>query len=124
MPAKTKGRPSERDQFWLDHQVAQASSGQSAKQYAAAHELSPHAFYQARKRLRAMGLLEPAQSSPKPRGSKSNRQKVSFSKIAVTKAAPESRFRLELPGGFVLEWDGGEVPSSVASLLERLTARP
>jgi len=40
--------PTERDRFWLDHEAAIQSSGQSAKAYAAANDLSLHALYQSR----------------------------------------------------------------------------
>ncbi len=53
-------QPTERDRDWLDHEAAITTSGQSAKAYAAEHELSLHALYQARKRLRALGLLPAA----------------------------------------------------------------
>ena len=116
-------QPSERDQFWLDHEVAQCASGQTAKEYAAAQSLSLHAFYQARKRLRALGLLAPASDRSKRVSKRSRGKAVSFSKIAVTPAVTDPRFRLELRGGMALEWSGGDVPESVAVLLERL-ARP
>ena len=116
-------QPSERDRFWMDHNAAQASSGQTAKDYAAAQDLSLHAFYQARKRLRALGLLAPAATCRKTAGRPLKGKTVSFSKIAVAKAAPDPRFRLELPGGLALEWAGDDVPESVIALLGRL-ARP
>ena len=40
--------PTERDQYWLDHEKKLAASGLTAKAYAAEHELSLHALYQAR----------------------------------------------------------------------------
>ena len=116
-------QPSERDQFWLDHEAAQGASGQTAKEYAAAQDLSLHAFYQARKRLRALGLLPAAPGRSKRARKRSRSKAVSFSKVAVTPAVTDPRFRLELPGGMALEWSGGDVPESVAVLLERL-ARP
>ena len=116
-------QPSERDQFWLDHETAQGASGQTAKEYSAAQGLSLHAFYQARKRLRALGLLAAAPDRSNPARKRSRAKAVSFSKIAVTPAVTDPRFRLELPGGMALEWSGGDVPESVAVLLERL-ARP
>ncbi len=116
-------QPSERDQFWLDHDAAQAASGQSAKEYAAAQGLSLHAFYQARKRLRALGLLAAVPKRSKGVRKRSRSKPVSFSKIAVTPAVTDPRFRLELPGGMALEWSGGDVPESVAVLLERLAHR-
>ncbi len=112
-----------RDQFWLDHEVAQAASGQNAKQYAASAGVSVHAFYQARKRLRALGLLATPVSRRKPGRQHPPGKPVSFSKVTVTPGMADSRFRLELPSGVALEWSGGDVPESVAVLLERL-ARP
>ena len=55
---------------------------------------------------------------------RSKTQRVSFSKIAVAKTPSEPRFRLELPGGTALEWDGGDVPASVVALLDQLAHRP
>jgi len=118
----TPREATERDQFWLDHEAAQAESGQNAKEYAAEHGISVDAFYQARKRLRALGLLaRPANgkaASPKRPSSKP----MIFSKIAVP-ASPEARFRLELPGGVAFEWSGDELPASAVALLERWMPR-
>ena len=112
--------PTERDRYWLDHEAAVAASGETTKAYAAEHGLSLHAFYQARKRLRALGLLPAAEgkarkkSSPKP---------VAFSKVAVRAPQPSPpEFRLSLPNGFVLEWSGAELPAAVLGLVERLTS--
>ena len=119
--APRKQEPTDRDQFWLAHETALSTSGQTAKDYASSHDLSLSALYQARKRLRVLGLLAAA---PSRRKSKRSRDKpVSFSKIATAQAVTNPRFRLELPGGMALEWSGGDVPESVALLLERL-ARP
>jgi len=113
-------RTTERDQFWLDHNAAQAASGLTAKEYAANESLSLHALYQSRKRLRALDLLAPARDVAKPRTKRARSKPVSFSKIEVSPAVRDSRFRLELPGGMALEWAGGDVPKSVVDLLERL----
>ena len=115
-------QPTERDQFWLDHETAQGASGQTAKEYASAQGISLQAFYQARKRLRALGLLAAVPDRSKRVRKRSRSPAVSFSKIAVA-AAMDPRFRLELPGGMALEWSGGDVPESVALLLERLAQR-
>jgi len=112
----------ERDQFWLDHEAAQAASGQNAKEYAAEQGISVDAFYQARKRLRALGLLaRPTNgraSTPKTSPSKP----AVFSKITVPSSA-DARFRLELPGGVAFEWSGDEIPPSAVALLERWMPR-
>jgi hypothetical protein len=118
-----KRRATERDQFWLDHEAALAASGLTTKAYAAEHELSFHAFYQARKRLRALGLLPPADPPDKRTKKSAPREPVAFSKVEIRaprEAAGE--FRLSLPNGFVLEWSGPELPEGLVGLLERLTA--
>ena len=109
----------ERDQFWLDHEAAFAASDLTAKAYAAQQGLSHHALYQARKRLRSLGLLPPAVKRRKP----VSVRPVSFSKVALQSPTPsQAEFRLLLPNGFVLEWSGGELPPAVVDLLERLTS--
>ena len=108
-------QPTERDRYWLDHEEAVAASGLSAKAYVAEQGLSLHAFYQARKRLRSLGLLPASnrrQRKPKSTG---------FSKVElVTPRKPGSEFRLVLPNGLALEWSGAELPPPVVDLLERL----
>ena len=113
-------KPTERDRFWLDHEAAIKSSGQTAKEYASAQDLSLHALYQARKRLRALGLME---RSPAGRTDKKSVSKpVSFSRVELaTPRRSQSDFRLSLPNGIVLEWSGAELPSPVVELVERLT---
>jgi hypothetical protein len=112
--------PTERDRFWLDHEAAIQLSGQTAKEYAAAQELSLHALYQSRKRLRALGLMERSRAVRPDR--KSASKSVSFSKIELaTPRRSSSEFRLSLPNGIVLEWSGAELPSPVVELVERLT---
>ncbi len=108
---------SERDRFWLKHHEAQVASGQDAKQYAATAGISVQAFYEARRRLRARGLLSPSRARGRaPR----------FSKVAVAPGAPieEPRFRIELPNGAVLEWSGAASVGPVAELLERMARLP
>jgi hypothetical protein len=109
--------PTERDRFWLDHEAAVVASGQTAKAYAAEQGLSLHAFYQARKRLRAIGLLPPGRArTATPRA-----KAPAFSKVELL--APRrsgADFRLGLPNGLTFEWSGAELPSPVVDLLERL----
>jgi len=115
------GTPTERDRFWLDHEAALAATDLTAKAYAAKQKLSLHALYQARKRLRALGLLA-GPERPRGRSKKAaSRKAVSFSKVEVRTPSPSSaEFRLSLPNGFVLEWSGPEVPEGLVGLLERL----
>jgi hypothetical protein len=119
--------PTERDRFWLDHEAKLAASEMTAKAYAAEHGLSLHAFYQARKRLRALGLLEAgaARRSPRPEKATARRaaRPVAFSKVEIRSPRPSGpAFRLSLPGGAVLEWSGAELPPAVVDLVERLSA--
>lgn len=117
----TAAKPTERDQFWLDHESRLAKSELTAKAYAAEQGLSMHALYQARKRLRSLGLMAPVERR-RP-GKRAPEKTVAFSKVALRpSAAPSAEFRLSLPNGFVLEWSGGELPSAVVDLLERLTS--
>jgi transposase InsO family protein len=113
--------PTERDRFWLDHEAALAASDQTAKAYAAEQGLSLHALYQARKRLRALGLLPPSRSRRRP--SKPEPPSVAFSKVELASPPAMARpdFRLSLPNGLVLEWSGAELPEAVVELVERLT---
>jgi hypothetical protein len=113
-------QPSERDRYWLDHEAAIKDTGQSAKAYAAEREISLHALYQARKRLRAMGLLEAVRR--RRSDCKTLPAPVSFSKIELTTPrVSRPDFRLSLPNGLVLEWSGAELPLPVMELVERLT---
>ena len=112
--------PTERDRFWLGHETAIKASGTSAKAYPAEQGLSLHALYQARKRLRALGLITPTRAARSDR--KNTSKAVSFSKIGLaTPRGSQPGFRLSFPNGLVLEWSGAELPSPVVALVERLT---
>jgi hypothetical protein len=109
---------SERDRFWLRHHEARGASGKDAKQYAASVGISVQALYQARKRLRAQGLLAPGRSK--------STKTLRFSKVSVA-ALPvieEPRFRITLLNGAVLEWSGATSVGPVADLVERMARLP
>ena len=110
--------PTERERFWLTHEAALVASGLTAKAYAGKEGLSLHAFYQARKRLRAVGLLPAGEAR---RVSRRSAAKPEFSKVELVGArrAP-LEYRLSLPNGLVLEWSGGTLPEAVVDLVERL----
>jgi len=121
MAAKASRKtPSERDRFWLDHHRGQVASGKSAKAYAAEQGLTAHAFYQARKRLRAEGLLDPAREARQEGRSRKRATPVRFSKVTVAPRMERPRFRAELPNGIALDWSGPALDASVLDLLERL----
>jgi len=111
-------RASERDRYWLEHEAAVVASGKTAKEYAAEQGLSLHAFYQARKRLRAMGLLAGPSGRPAKR---SKAKSPAFTKVEKLPAVrPSAGFCLRLPNGLRLEWSSSEPPQVVAELAERL----
>ena len=117
----TAVKATERDQFWLDHEAKLSGTDLTAKAYAAEQGLSLHALYQARKRLRMLGLLPPAVARQSRK--KSAAKAVSFAKVELrSPATSAAEFRLSLPNGYVLEWSGGELPSAVIDLVERLTS--
>ncbi|MFQ5515875.1 MAG: hypothetical protein ACE5FG_15820 [Myxococcota bacterium] len=104
--AKARGRLTDRDRYWLRHVGACEKSGRTAKAYARRHRLSIPAFYQARKRLRGLGALEavserPSKAKPGPRGG--------FARVEVA-AAPRPRYRVRLPNGALVEWEGVSGP--------------
>ncbi len=104
----------DRDRYWLQEQESWEKSELSAKEYARKHELSIHAFYQARKRLRAIGALDAAPPrSPKAK----SRPSGGFARVEVP-ATRGPRYRVRLPNGALVEWDG----ASGAELAEVLGA--
>ena len=108
---------SERERFWLRHHEAQVASGKDAKAYATSAGISVQALYQARRRLRARGLLAPGRARIElPR----------FAKVAVRPSPEieEPRFRIELRNGAVLEWSGAASVGPVADLVERMARLP
>lgn len=100
--AKGSGTLTDRDRTWLRHHGACEKSGLTAKAYARRHRLSIHALYQARKRLRAMGALEAATMRP----SQAKRSPSSGFARVEGLAAPRSRYRVRLPNGALVEWEG------------------
>lgn len=113
---------SERDRFWMKHHEAQVASGQNGKVYAAAQDLSLQAFYQARKRLRAIGALPPAREQQKKAAVMGQSlQGVRFAKVAVTAPRTEvPRLRIELANGIAVEWAGAIEVGPVLDLIERI----
>jgi hypothetical protein len=112
--------PTERDRYWLDHEAALARSGQTAKAYAAAQDLSFHALYQARKRLRALGLL--ASRTPRRSAKPVATKPLDFERVEVARpVTPVGEYRLSFPNGVSLAWSGQELPATVIDLVERLT---
>ena len=89
---------SERQRFWLKHLRAAERKGEPLNAYAARLGLSESSLYEAKRRLRASGVIAPA---PQRRVSSPG-----FARVAVVDAdrtAPTS-FRARLASGALLEW--------------------
>jgi hypothetical protein len=96
----------DRDRYWLRHHRACEQSGLTAKAYAKRHRLSIHGLYQARKRLRSLGALAAAEelaSKPGPR------RGSGFARVDLS-AAASPRYRVRLPNGALVEWEGASGP--------------
>jgi len=92
----------DRDRYWLRQQESWEKSGLTAKEYARKHELPIHAFYQARKRLRAIGALDAAPPrSPKAK----SRPSGGFARVELP-ATRGPRYRVRLPNEALVEWEG------------------
>jgi hypothetical protein len=93
----------DRDRYWLGQQASWEKSGLSAKEYARKHKLSIHGFYQARKRLRALGALDAAP----PRSSKAkSRPSGAFTRVELPATTRGPRYRVRLSNGALVEWEG------------------
>jgi hypothetical protein len=100
------GKPAtltDRDRYWLRQQGSWEKSGLSTKEYARKHKLSIHGFYQARKRLRAIGALDAA--SPRSAKAKS-RASGAFTRVELPATMRGPRYRVRLPNGALVEWEG------------------
>lgn len=103
---KTEKDLSERQHYWLKHIRAAEGQGEPLKTYAKRLGLSEHSMYEAKRRLRAYGLIAPAaqgKTAP-PR----------FTRVAMasSEASPGMSLRVRLASGVVLEW--GEAPQGDA----------
>ena len=100
--AKESARLTDRDRFWLRHHGACEKSGLTGKAYARRHRLSIYAFYQSRTRLREAGVLEAA-TDAKPR------PESRFARVELPIGAGP-RYRVRLPNGALVEWEGASGP--------------
>ncbi len=103
MPARGRGAKaeqdlSERQRYWLGHLRKAEQRGEPLQAYAKRLELSKSSLYEAKRRLRACGLIAPAI----PQGSSSPR----FARVTVAsrEASPVTSLRVRLTSGAVLEW--------------------
>jgi hypothetical protein len=99
---------------WLRHLRACHRSGSLVKDYAAEHGIPVQSLYQATKRLRQRGVLEPSSRwTSKPPG---------FVKVAVETAPTDLRsaWRIRLPSGAIFESMTPLSGDALFALLERL----
>jgi hypothetical protein len=112
-------KTTERDRYWLDHEAAIVASGLTAKAYASEQGVSLQALYQARKRLRSLGLMSPPGEATADKAK--SRKRASFAKLEVLQREEPGRgMRLRLPNGVMLECSGLESPKAIAELVEQL----
>ncbi len=89
---------SERQRHWLTHLRAAERSGEPVKTYAKRLGLSEHSMYEAKRRLRACGVIAPA-AQRKP-------SLPCFTRVAIERSegSPGRSLRVRLSSGAVLEW--------------------
>jgi hypothetical protein len=89
---------SERQRYWLRHLRVAERKGEALSEYAHRLGLSKHSLYEAKRRLRVLGVIAPVAA----RGVSPAR----FARVAVseTPVANGSPLRVRLAGGAVLEW--------------------
>ena len=98
-PKAEKGL-SERQRYWLTHLRTAERAGEPLKTYAKRLGLSEHSMYEAKRRLRAYGLIAPATDR------KTQTASPRFTRVAVERheASPGKSLRVRLASGAVLEW--------------------
>jgi hypothetical protein len=112
-PAEARLTPAQHE--WLQHLRAAKRSGETIKDYAARRGLRVQALYEAGKRLRRLGVLEPrTRRRREPAAS-------AFVKLEPAAARPETgpAWRIRLPSGVVFE---SRIPLAHDDLLSLLAA--
>ena len=89
---------SERQRYWLTHLRAAERAGEPLKTYAKRLGLSEHSMYEAKRRLRACGVIAPAAQR------KSSRPRFTRVEIERSEGSPVRSLRVRLSSGAVLEW--------------------
>jgi DNA-binding transcriptional MocR family regulator len=121
MPDRRAKEPSEvrltaRQREWLGHLRAAERSGETIQAYAAAHGLSVQSLYQAGKRLRRRGVLEPRIQR---RGTPAARAFVKVERPAAPSGAGMA-WRIRLPSGVLFECNVPLAHEELVSLLQTL----
>jgi hypothetical protein len=116
VPAET--RLSLRQREWLEHLRAARRSGETIKDYAARRGLPVQTLYQAGKRLRRLGMLEPRNRRRREPAASA------FVKVEPAAARPETgpAWRIRLPRGVVFESRAPLRHDDLLSLLAALAA--
>jgi hypothetical protein len=89
---------SERQRFWLKHLRTAERKGEALNAYAERLGLSESSLYEAKRRLRASGVIAPAAQRRVP--------SPGFARVAVADAGRAARvsLRIRLASGTLLEW--------------------
>ncbi len=115
-PAEARLTPGQRK--WLRHLRAAERSGETIKEYASRRALSVQSLYQAGKRLRRLGVIEPRlQRRREPAAS-------AFVKVEPTAPRRETglAWRIRFPNGLVFESSAPLAHADLVSLLAALAA--
>jgi hypothetical protein len=112
-PSGARLTPAQRE--WLGHLRAAERSGGTIKEYAVRRSLSVQSLYQAGKRLRRLGVLEPRARRHRETATRA------FVKVERTATRRETgpAWRIRLPSGVIFE---SSAPLAHGDLLSLLTA--
>ncbi len=88
----------ERQRHWLKHLRAAERTGEPVKTYAERLGLSEHSMYEAKRRLRVLGVIAPVTRRKAPA--------ARFTRVSVARSesVPVASLRVRLSSGAVLEW--------------------
>lgn len=115
--SKSPSELTARQRFWLKHIRAAERGGEALKHYATRQGLSEHSLYEAKRRLRARGVLAPASPRRKP-AQRFTRVVVSEAPAGTPSASP---LRVRLASGVLLEWPEAPQGERLRELVELLT---
>ncbi len=123
MPTRRSKEPSEAaltpgQHEWLQHLRAAARSGETIKEYAARRGLSVQSLYQAGKRLRRLGVIEPRT----PRRRKAPVSRFVRVEPATARRETGASWRIRLPSGVIFECSAPLAHGDLLSLLAALAA--
>ncbi len=111
------GDLTERQRKWLSHVRAAEGRGEALTAYAKRRGLSVWSLYEAKRRLREVGVIPAARTE-----NTSKARAVRFVELAVRKApaavaATGSSLRIQLTNGTVLEWSAAPQGESLRELV-------